>query len=199
VEPKPTLRNLGYAGGVGTSIAAAARTVARHRALGRGVKFDHMLVMAYVEAVARLLEREYLVDANTIAFDQGPLYFVSRPSLLDERLAPWRETVFDTWAPLLDVVVWLDAPDEILTERINARRAWHRLKGAKRETAAEALAVTRKVYENAISSVTERRRGLAIVRFDTERWPAGEIAEAVLAAVAATAAERNAGRLAGDA
>lgn len=185
VEPKPALRKLHYTGVVAAGIATAARTVARHRALGRGVKLDHVLVIAYVEAAARLLQRGHLADANTIAFDQGPLYFVSRPSLLDDRLARWREAVFDTWACLLDVVVWLDAPDQILTERINSRPAWHRLKGAKREAAAENLAGTRKVYENAISSLTERQTSPAILRFDTERRPAAEIAEAVLAALVA--------------
>ena len=183
VQPKPSLRRVEYTGVLAAAVAAAARTVARQRAIGRGVTLDHVLVIAYVEGVARLLERGHLAEANTIAFDQGPLYFASRPTLLDERLAPWREAVFDRWASLLDVVVWLDAPDAVLTERINARRAWHRLKGAERETAGEDLAASRRAYENAISRVTERREHPAILRFDTARRPAREIAEAILAAL----------------
>jgi broad-specificity NMP kinase len=182
VERKPTLRKVEYAGVVASSIAAAAGTVARRRPRRPRLTLEQILVMAYVEAVPRILERGYLADADIIAFDQGAIYFVSRPSLLNDRLEPWREKVLDTWASLLDVVVWLDAPDQVLTERINSRTEWHRLKGATDETAAQALATTRRVYENAISRLTERGQGPAILRFDTDRRPASEIADAVLSA-----------------
>ncbi len=186
IERKPTLRNAHYVGIVTRAVAAAVATLARRRALGRDITLEQVLIMAYVQAVPRILERGYLANTKTIAFDQGPIYFVSRPSLLDDRLAPWRGTVLDTWASLLDLVVWLDAPDQVLTARINSRSKSHRLKGASDEAAVEALAESRTVYEHVISRLTERQDSPALLRFDTDLRPAGEIAEAVLAALAGT-------------
>jgi thymidylate kinase len=186
IERKPTLRNAQY-GIVARAVAAAVATLARRRALGRDVTLEQVLIMAYVQAVPRLLERGRLANTQVIAFDQGPIYFVSRPSLMDDRLAPWRERVLDTWASLLDLVVWLDAPDEVLTARINSRSKSHRLKGTSDETAVEALMTSRRVYENAISTLRKGREGPMILRFDTERRPASEIADVVLSAVADTA------------
>jgi hypothetical protein len=106
----------------------------------------------------RLLKSGRLADAKIIAFD-GPTYFVSRPSLQSERLAAWRGQVLDPWAPLLDLVVWLDAPDQILAARINSRSEWHRLKGEKEETTAQAFATNRRVYETAIARPTKQTPG----------------------------------------
>lgn len=184
VERKPTLRNARYTGIVARTVGGSVATLARRRALGRDVTLEQVLIMAYVQAVPRILERGYLAGANVIAFDQGPIYFVSRPSLLNHRLAAWRETTLDTWASLLDVVVWLDAPDHVLAARINSRSKAHRLKGAPGITAAEAFVESRTAYEHAISRLAERRDGPAILRFDTDVRPAAEIADDVLAALA---------------
>lgn len=186
VQRKPTLRNVRNASIVAHSVAGGIETLARTRALGRDVTLEQVLVMAYVQAVPRILERGYLANTKIVAFDQGPIYFVSRPSLLNERLTPWREAVLDKWASLLDLVVWLDAPDPVLTARINSRGKQHRLQGASDETAAEALAESHTVYERSISRLAERRERPAILRFDSNVRPPGEIADAVLDALAGT-------------
>jgi hypothetical protein len=183
IARKPGLRKLEYAGVVTRATAVAAGTVARRRAIGHTLALGHVLVMAYVEALPRVVTSGQLSRAKIVAFDQGPIYFVCRPSLQSERLEPWRESVFDTWASLLDLVVWLDAPDKILTERINSRSEWHRLKGEKHETTHRALERNRRVYEAAIARLTTQTPGPTVLRFDTERRAAGAIADVVLAAL----------------
>ena len=44
--------------------------------------------------------------------------------------ARWWQQTLTAWGSLLDVVVWLDASDAVLLERIDARDKEHRLKGA---------------------------------------------------------------------
>ncbi len=183
IKRKPTLRNGRYVGIVTGAVGAAVATLARRRALGRDVTLEQVLIMAYVQAVPRLLERGHLANANVIAFDQGPIYFVSRPSLLNDRLAPWRETVLDTWASLLDVVVWLDAPDALLVERINARGKRHRLQGSAEGPALEALAESRAVYERVLGELETGRPSWVVLRFNTSVRSADEIADEVLTAL----------------
>ena len=102
---------------------------------------------------------------------------------MDQRLATWRHETFETWAPLLDAVVWLDAPNAILAERINGRSEWHRLKGQPVDTAIDVLTNARAVYEGMIARLEARDDGPAIVRFDTSRMSPDEVADAVLKTV----------------
>src|SRR5262249_8826408 len=138
--------------------------------------------MTYLEALWRLVERSARTagDGSILVLDQGPLYLLSKPDLLDQHLAPWREEMLEKFSSLLDAVVWLDAPDDVLVERIAGRSQRHRLKGAPLATALGSLATARTVLEEALSRVGESDESPAILRFDTSRVSAGAIAETVL-------------------
>jgi shikimate kinase len=183
IEGRPSLRKREYAGVLASEIVAVLRTLLRQRAyLGR-ITPEQVRMMAYLQALPRVLERVDSGDGRTIALDQGPIYFLTRGSLTNERLATWRKRVGQTWAPLLDVVVWLDAPDALLVERINSRDKRHRLKGSPERTALEVLAKSRAVYERALRELEVPRRGPVVLRFDTSLRSADEIADEVLAAL----------------
>jgi shikimate kinase len=140
-------------------------------------------MMAYLQALPRVLERADPATSRTIALDQGPIYLLTRRSLTSERLGTWRRRVVQRWAPLLDVVVWLDAPDALLVERINARDKRHRLQGSAEGTALEALAESRAVYERVLGELETGRPSWVVLRFDTSVRSADEIADEVLAAL----------------
>ena len=133
-------------------------------------------MMAYLQALPRALRgREGIV-----VFDQGPIYFLTRPILLDERLGSWWQRTFDTWSSLLDAVVWLEAPDAVLLDRINARGKLHRLKGSEDQAAFEVLAQGRRAHEGAIARLDGQAPTPAILRFDTSERSADEIVDEVL-------------------
>jgi hypothetical protein len=182
IEGRPSLRRAGHAAVFASETLAALATLLRYRAIGRGTTPEHIRMMAYLHALPRLLDGEGSFSSRTLVFDQGPVFFLTRPSLMDKRLASWHDRTFDVWASLLDVVVWLDAPDAVLTERINSRGKWHALKGAHGHTAAKVLTTSRTVYEDALSRLDGHRAGPTILRFDTSRHSANEIGEAVLSA-----------------
>ncbi len=182
IEGRPGLRKRENAAVLTREVVAVLGTLVRERYRGR-VTPEQVRMMAYVQALPRILERTQSPGGRIMAFDQGPVYYLTRPSLANARLATWRTRVLHTWAPLLDLVVWLDAPDALLLERINSRDKWHRLKGGPEPTALEVLTESRAAYETVLRELETRRRGPAILRFDTSRRSADEIADEVLAAL----------------
>ncbi|HEV3408044.1 MAG TPA: AAA family ATPase [Gaiellaceae bacterium] len=183
VEGRPSLRKREYAGVLASELLGVARTLLRDRAYLSRVTPEQIQMMAYLQALPRVLDRVDLAESRTLALDQGPIYLLTRRSLTNERLAAWRRRVVQTWAPLLDVVVWLDAPDAVLVERINARDKRHRLQGSPEETALKALRESRAVYERVLDELETDRPRWVVLRFDTSVRSAEEIADEVLAAL----------------
>jgi hypothetical protein len=182
IEGRPTLRHREYAGIAAASVVGAFATLVRRRAFGWETPLEQVRMMAYLRAMPRILTGP--TGPAAIVFDQGPLFFLTRPSLMHERLATWRSRMFDTWAPLLDLVVFLDAPDALLRERINTREKWHALKGSDGRSALEVLRTSRQVYERALGELAARPVAPAIVRLDTSTRSPDEIANAILAELA---------------
>ena len=188
VEDRPSLRKAEHAPVLARESLAVLRTLLRDRAYPPGGAWEQLRIMAYLQALPRVLERAEAADGKVIVLDQGPAYFLTRPRFRDERLAAWRRRVVETWAPLLDLVVWLDAPDAILVERINSRDKWHRLKGGPAHAALDVLSDSRTMYDRALAELETPPRAPAVLRFDTGRRSADEIADEVLAALRGRAA-----------
>lgn len=182
VQVPPGLLTREYAPLLAANVAATLGMLVRRGAIGC-LTPAHLRVMAYLRALPALLERRSPGNGSVLVFDQGPLYLLGRPRVMDARLAPWRQEMFESWASLLDVVVWLDAPDEVLVERIDGRSKWHRLKGQTADAATDVLAESRTVYESMISRLEGRGDRPAILRFDTSGTSSDEIADALLNAV----------------
>jgi RecA/RadA recombinase len=191
IEGRPSLRRTEYAGALAADVVSVLGTILRQRAFRPRVTPEQIRMMAYLQTLPRILARAPSADRRTIVFDQGPVYFLTRESLRNARLTAWRRRVLATWAPLLDVVAWLDAPDELLKQRINSRSKWHALKGAPSRTAGEVLTTSRAVYEDALLELGSRRPRPVILRFDTSRQPAGEIAGEILAALDGVGGRRS--------
>jgi hypothetical protein len=176
IQPRPVLGRSPYLAVLAWHLVAVVITLVRHRALDRRWNWERLLMMAYLQALPRALRgREGIV-----VFDQGPIYFLTRPILLDERIGSWWQRTFDTWSSLLDAVVWLEAPDAVLLDRINARSKLHRLKGSEDQAAFEVLEQGRRAHEGAIARLDRRAPAPAILRFDTSERSADEIVDEVL-------------------
>jgi shikimate kinase len=177
----PELGDLGF-GALLATLPSILETLVSSGAI-RGLTPAQLQLMVYLRALPRVVARGAPGDGSILVLDQGPFYLLDRPLLMDERLANWREEVFETSAAFMDAVVWLDAPDSVLVERIAGRRNWHRLKEAHPSTALASLARTRAVHEQALSKLKTRLSGPVILHFDTSRVSSGEIADAILQTV----------------
>lgn len=184
IEGRPSLRKVEHAAVLASEITAVLGTLLRRGVVGPGVKLEQIRMMMYLQALPRILAGADSTGTRIIVFDQGPVYFLTRPSLRNVRLTAWRDRMFTTWASLLDLVVYLDAPDPVLGERINSRGKWHALKGVRSETALEVLTTSRSAYEEAMSKLEAHGRGPRLLQFDTSRQPAGEIGDEILSTLA---------------
>jgi hypothetical protein len=185
VERVPVLGHTRWAPLLVWHVLAVLVTLVRRRALGRQWSRDRILTMAYLQALPRVLASRADRAGRVVVFDQGPLFFLTRPVLRDERLRPWWDRTFRRWTGLLDLVVLLDAPDPVLVERINMRPKHHRMKGNDDEAALAFVAEGRAAFEQALATC---RPAPATLRFDTSRVAPDEVVEAIVAALPARAA-----------
>jgi deoxyadenosine/deoxycytidine kinase len=84
------------------------------------------------------------------------------------------------WAATLDALVWLDAPDELLYERVIAREQRHEAREQPRGEVLERFACYRTWYERVVAEMAVLG-GLRVLRFRTDRMSTEQMAESVLA------------------
>jgi len=153
---------------------------------GRWFTWREIRSMVYLKAWHHVLaDRSLRADVVTV-MDHGPIY---RLAVLHE-FGPeitcsgvyrrWWEHVLQEWLATLDSIVWLDAPDEILLERVRSRNVWHTLKEKPGEDAHEFLRRYRKCYEYIVARMAEGG-GPQPQCFNTHEMSVPEIADAVLA------------------
>lgn len=146
--------------------------------------------MVYLKAWQRLMRQGSSGHAGLTLFDHGPIFRLVRlhafgPEITRSRLyEQWWISTLKQWAATLNVVIWLEAPYEILAQRIDARDEWHRVKGKAQHEMHEFLERYDASYERALSMLTAHG-GPRVLRFDTQRESADQIAEEALSALEA--------------
>ena len=89
------------------------------------------------------------------------------------------------WARDLDWIIWLDAPADVLVERIRSRPQEHLMKRRSDDRARRFLARYERAYERIVAAMTADGAGPAVLRVNSREKPAAHIADEVLAAVKA--------------
>lgn len=112
--------------------------------------------------------------------DQGPVYTLAR---MDAAGMP-AGALYQQWAGALGLVIWLDAPDAALAERIDRRTKAHTLKGRPEREAAAYLAGMRASFAHVLAQL-QAQGGPRVLRFDTSQAGIDQIAAQVLGACAA--------------
>lgn len=117
------------------STLALAPTIAA-AALGGGqsrLRPGEIAQMIRLGALRRAVRRE-AQRHRVILLDEGPVFALSWLDVFFKRNgdrvpAAWRRRVVADWALLLDVVVFIDASDSTLVQRIRTREKEHKVKG----------------------------------------------------------------------
>jgi Deoxynucleoside kinase. len=94
----------------------------------------------------------------------------------------WWNNVLSQWADTLDVVVWLDAPNETLLERVQQRGHGYLTKEISTAEGYEFLERYRKIYEQVIVKFA-MNKGLTLLRFKTDRKSPDQIADDIRVAL----------------
>ena len=180
VVGNPRIRELTTRPVIARVALASLATLVRRRALMGRWGREQVRTMTNISLWPRLVPGPDAA-ARLYAFDQGPIFFLTRPILMTGRLTRWWTVAVTSCAAMLDAVVELDAPDSVLLERIEGREKAHRLKGVPLDDAVENLAGVRRVYADFVAELGRRPHGPRVLRFDTSTQTPDEIARDVLA------------------
>lgn len=119
-------------------------------------------------------------SGRVLILDHGPIFRLAQLAGPMRRTGRSRRTwtrLSRRWARDLDVVVWLDAPDEVLLERIDRRQRAHRVRGAGADVATRFLAGYRASFRDALAGLDGSTR---VIRLDTSGASPEVLAEQVL-------------------
>jgi len=154
----------------------------------RGFTWDELKAMVYLKGWPRVLRQQALHSGTAILLDHGPVFKLATLNAFgSERLKgqgfeQWWNSMFQQWACTLDMVVWLDAADTNLLERINTRSQRHAVKGKPEPEASQFLARYRMSYEQILAQLTAYGRP-TLLQFDTSQASIEQIVNEVYARI----------------
>jgi adenylate kinase family enzyme len=134
------------------------------------------------------LAREAGSGSRAIILDEGPLFSLTRLSVFQNadlghgRLAREWHAELARWTKELDVVVLLDAPDHVLSERIRGRDKEHQVKDATEQEVTEFLGRYRSAYQGLLDRVRAAGR-VRVLKIQTHENTTDRIAEIILVAL----------------
>jgi hypothetical protein len=142
--------------------------------------------LAYLDGWHKVLQRQASNSGRIIVIDQGPVFYLATfhafgPSMLrSDRLESWWEAKFRWWSSVLDLIVWLDSPDEVLLDRIRSRPKQHLVKEKSDPEMLEFLARYRASFNQVLADLSSRGP-LEILEIDTDRYTLDQIESLVVA------------------
>lgn len=151
----------------------------------RSFTWDEVKAMIYLKGWPRVLKQQAANRDIIVLLDHGPifklatLYAFGPERLRSQAFEKWWNGMFQHWAFLLDMVVWLDAPDPVLERRINGRNQRHTVKGKSELEVRKFLARYRTSYEQVLAKMIAGGRP-TVFQFDTSQTSIEQIAENVL-------------------
>jgi len=142
---------------------------------------DQVRGLGHLRAWPEALRR---TRAPWVLLDHGPLFRLAQLDAFGPAVTAtasfrrwWADTV-DQWAATLDVVVWLDAPEEQLIRRIRSRDQRHVLREAGDEASRTFLARYRASYDQVLERV-RRKAPHAVMSLQTDVEPPSVLARRV--------------------
>jgi len=149
--------------------------------------WDEMKAMVYLKAWPQVLREEAMDNGTAILLDHGPIFKLTTlnafgpPWLKSQGFEPWWRSSFEQWASTLDMVIWLNAPANILVERINARNQRHAVKAKAEREAYDFLLRYGSSYEQILEKLAAYG-GPTLLQFDTNQASIEQIVDKVLVA-----------------
>jgi hypothetical protein len=119
--------------------------------------------------------------AVVTVYDQGPVFMLTRlhacgfDHITAGNVRRWWDATLGRWASILDTVIYLDAPESVLVQRIRTRAKWHLTKDRSESEAYEFLRTFRRTSRLILS-----RLGVRVLEFDTSQHPVTAIVPGLL-------------------
>lgn len=141
-------------------------------------------IICYLECWLPYLTRCAVEDDMVVVLDPGSVFWLTAinkfgPELTrDPKFQVWWESMRIKWMNAVDVFIWLDAPTELLIQRVKEREEWHESKLMDHNEIAESFNTYRKGYSELVDQISKKRKK-HILHFQTDQTSAAVIFEQV--------------------
>jgi len=167
---------------VANSLPQVLPIVARSARVRPALGWEEMKFLVYVTEWRRFLRRDCRDDSRLVVLDQGPLFALARllwcrkPITATQEFQHWMDEMVAGWSADLDGIVWLEAPEDVLLERIDERAQDHEAKGRSTREALAVLHAHQSAYAQLFARCDELGRP-PVFSFDTSVMSPSQIAE----------------------
>jgi shikimate kinase len=151
----------------------------------RWFTWDEIKSIVYLKGWPHILRQPISNSNAVILLDHGPVFKLTTLNAFGpERLKShsfeqWWHSTFEQWARTLDRVIWLDAPDVLLMERINTRSQKHAVKGKSKREVSNFLDRYRTSYEQILSKI-RTHGGPKALQLNTNQTSIEQIVDEIL-------------------
>lgn len=184
------LSKLAYVGPTTRRLGAFLAVWLRLRPRDRWFDRREMRSVARLETWSRAIARMRTGSGSVIVFDHGPWYRLARlrafgPALTrSEPFVRWWHDSLARWSEHLDIVVILDAADDVLLQRVDRRGHWFLGRDLPLADKVRFLASYRRAFHEVAADVAAAAaEGPTIVRLRADEMSADALATEVFAAV----------------
>jgi hypothetical protein len=164
----------------------------------RRVRKDDLKQVIRLAAFYRRLKSEGMANCSArsaLFLDEGVVFALAKLRA-DKRasksltasgpMAKWEKNALDKWSKMLNAIVWLDAPDDLLIKRIRSRAKKHRMKDRPDNEIHEFLKRYRTSYKEIIDELKTRSDEINILKFRTDEASLDRMARDIVALINAT-------------
>ena len=150
------------------------------------LSWDDLKLVIQHNALLRLINREAPKGYRALLMDEGNVFALAKLRAFGSEVVKRNEgrsmqNLVNKVVPTLDAVIWLDAPDRVLAQRIRERNKEHRMKDKSDAEIKEHLSLYRSSFEGVVDDLRKRNgSSLQVYRFSTDQQPLEQIAENVL-------------------
>ena len=151
----------------------------------RWFTWEEIKYLIYLKGWPRVLNHQAAQGGDAILLDHGPVFKLATLNafgpvrLKTKGFGSWWNNRFRQWASIVDIVIWLDAPDPILEKRINSRNQRHAVKGKSELEVLHFLARYRASYEQILAKLITDGEPI-LFQFDTSQTTIEQVADEVL-------------------
>lgn len=142
--------------------------------------------MAILNGWFQLLKKSQRKNSGIIILDQGPIFLMTilkgfGPEFINQTyLYSWWKKIFQQWSQTLDLVIWLDAADETLIERIDDRESDHIIKGKTGLEVNIFFKKFRSIFENIMEIMLSKNAKIGLIKIDTAQNSIDQVIEKVV-------------------
>jgi adenylate kinase family enzyme len=165
----------------------------------RQFSWDELKSIVYLKSAREIFARQQANHDAIFLLDHGPvfklatLYEFGPDKVKDKEFDQWWQMMFTQWAGSLDFVVSLDAPDDLLHNRINARSQKHAVKNRSPEKASKFLNRYRESFEHIMVNLT-KFNGPNYFQLDTGDLSCDQVVQKILTRVLDRNSDRDLNR-----